>query len=970
MVSNPGAASEEVQVAISARDEFSGPVNEMTTSLGALNKKTMAVAAGGVAALAGALGGKSVAAAADFEAAMADVQKVTDQETAAELSDDIQELSEEIPLATDELADLAAQAGRFGAEGAEEIRDFTEVAAEMGAATTLAADEAGRSLAKLSEAVGSPLSEVRTLGDAINELSNNFATNSQEIVDAAQRSGIALRTLGASENEILGLATAINETSVSSRRAGNALRQLGEAFGDTNTIREMANDLRETGELTRLLDDDMGGLQRQLEEQETSVHNANSALRREQEELRKLQTELRETDGELESLGEEHDELGDKISENRIQIQEIRVQARREGRDLTEEEKEQIDELQLKNDELRLQQDKLKREMDETREAREDQVEQVEEQKATIEEQQDVVESEKEQLADLSAELLNTAAEEETADTMLGIAEAMEQNEELSDRLADTLSTQQLRALEKVGSNTDSVREAMETSNDAMEEGGSLAREVSIETDTLQGQFELLKSEIDNVFVGIGENLVPVTGELIDGFSNLVDAGSEVGEDILPELTDGVGEGIDTFDDFVDSNEGIQDALEDTEEVVDSTAGAALSAVRGDYSGAMDQLERAADSATDGFKNALVGPGGGGGIIETLRTTVNDGQRWLQSEGGDVIREGMVGLGEAAVDGVDDLSTILVGPDGESGALSAMVDQGAEFLRDTAPELFGEAMQAIGTGIRRGLIDLTNPLRGEDSEIWDLLADGATWLVTNLPDLFFAVGEGIVDAITEGVKGLFEGLVGNSVLKDQISDAGDWLVENAASLVGGVGSAIVDGIVGGIKDVAGDLKSALLNPIDTAVGTINDVLPAAIDVPEIGPFGGGSVSTGRAGDVPGVPDKVKAPEFGPYGGGEVDVPGVPLEGLDTGGFIKEQMPAMLHAGERVLPESQVSERGEASFDPDSVARGFDNSAVAQDINGQLSALQQAMVRLAEEIDPATRSDVRDIMKEEARRSRL
>ena len=184
MVQTP--AAEEVQVAVGAdTSDFNGSIESAQQTLLGFNKKTAAVAAGGVAALGAALAGKSVSAAADFEDAMADVAKVTDEQTAAKLEDDIQGLAEEIPLATDELAGLAAQAGRFGVEGAENIEEFTRVAGEMGAATTLSADEAGRSLAKVAESTGEPLENVQELGDSINELSNNFATNSQEIVDSA-----------------------------------------------------------------------------------------------------------------------------------------------------------------------------------------------------------------------------------------------------------------------------------------------------------------------------------------------------------------------------------------------------------------------------------------------------------------------------------------------------------------------------------------------------------------------------------------------------------------------------------------------------------------------------------------------------------------------------------------------------------------------------------------------------------------
>lgn len=51
---------------------------------------------------------------------------------------------------------------------------------------------------------------------------------------------------------------------------------------------------------------------------------------------------------------------------------------------------------------------------------------------------------------------------------------------------------------------------------------------------------------------------------------------------------------------------------------------------------------------------------------------------------------------------------------------------------------------------------------------------------------------------------------------------------------------------------------------------------------------------------------------------------------------------MAHRGERVLPESQVTDRGEASFDPNSVADGFDSSATAQEMVDKLDRIDSAI----------------------------
>jgi hypothetical protein len=72
--------------------------------------------------------------------------------------------------------------------------------------------------------------------------------------------------------------------------------------------------------------------------------------------------------------------------------------------------------------------------------------------------------------------------------------------------------------------------------------------------------------------------------------------------------------------------------------------------------------------------------------------------------------------------------------------------------------------------------------------------------------------------------------------------------------------------------------------------------------------------------------------------------------MASGGFVGQSGAAMLHKNERVLPSSQVSDRGEASFDPSSVADGFDNSAVARDLSSKLDRLHGDLQELSKAVD--------------------
>ncbi|WP_436933699.1 hypothetical protein [Halovenus marina] len=368
---------------------------------------------------------------------------------------------------------------------------------------------------------------------------------------------------------------------------------------------------------------------------------------------------------------------------------------------------------------------------------------------------------------------------------------------------------------------------------------------------------------------------------------------------------------------FVNENETTQASIGDLQESLSSASDGILQLSRGKWSSGFDSLTSAADSAFESIETTLVGSGGSGGLTAVADTAVSDAQNWLQSEGTTAVEEAFGAVVSASVDSVDTLSNILVGPNGSSGVLSETVDQADVFLSTTAPKLLGAAAEGVGNAIRGALVDFTNPLRGKNSEIWDMLADAATWLVSNSPQLFRAVGASIVNSIIEGVKGLFAGLVGNSVLKDEISDAGDWLVNNMGSVLGDVGGAIVDEVIDSITGIATGIKNKIRSGINTAIRSVNNFLPNSIGVPQIGPYGGNIIDTGPAGKVPGVPNEVRFPQIGPYGGGSVNIPGVPidtLEGAETGGYIDTGGLLNVHAGERVVPAAQVDDRGPAPIE--------------------------------------------------------
>lgn len=162
----------------------------------------------------------------DFETAMVEVQKVTDKAVSKQMEVRIRDMAKVIPVAQDALANMTADAARFGIRGVDNIESFTRAVAKMSIATDLTTDEAGVAFAKIEQLTGVSAKQTENLGSAINHLANNYATSSSEIVSAMLRSSAAASDFGLNATQIAGLSAQINAVSESAERAGTRMRTL------------------------------------------------------------------------------------------------------------------------------------------------------------------------------------------------------------------------------------------------------------------------------------------------------------------------------------------------------------------------------------------------------------------------------------------------------------------------------------------------------------------------------------------------------------------------------------------------------------------------------------------------------------------------------------------------------------------------------------------------------------------------
>lgn len=162
-----------------------------------------------------------------FESAMADVRKVVDgtDEDIAALGATIQRLSREIPLASTELAAMAASAGQLGVKLGD-IPEFVTTTAKMAVAFDMPAEEAGDAMAKLANVFGIPIAEIGKLGDAINQISNESPAKASEIVRALSRVGGVSKAFGLAATDAAALASAFVALGKPPEVAGTAINAM------------------------------------------------------------------------------------------------------------------------------------------------------------------------------------------------------------------------------------------------------------------------------------------------------------------------------------------------------------------------------------------------------------------------------------------------------------------------------------------------------------------------------------------------------------------------------------------------------------------------------------------------------------------------------------------------------------------------------------------------------------------------
>ncbi|WLG37618.1 phage tail tape measure protein [Pseudomonas rhodesiae] len=152
-----------------------------------------------------------VKAAIGFESAMADVKKVVNFDTPQQFKDmsqDVRNLSKELPMSAEGIAAIVAAGGQSGI-AREELNAFAQDAVKMGIAFDTTAEESGSMMAKWRTAFKLSQTDVVGLADKINELGNTGAASVGQISKIVTAIGPLGEIAGLNAGQIAAMASSL-----------------------------------------------------------------------------------------------------------------------------------------------------------------------------------------------------------------------------------------------------------------------------------------------------------------------------------------------------------------------------------------------------------------------------------------------------------------------------------------------------------------------------------------------------------------------------------------------------------------------------------------------------------------------------------------------------------------------------------------------------------------------------------------
>ncbi|CUU82482.1 phage tail tape measure protein [Campylobacter hyointestinalis subsp. hyointestinalis] len=165
----------------------------------------------------------------DFESSMSDVKKYVEFKSEDEvkiLGEQIKQLSRELGVNANELAQISASGGQLGLKS-DEIAGFTKLVSKMGVAFDMSGKDAGDAIALTMNNLKLGIDEIAVLGDKINYLDDKMSmVNARDIINVIGRTAGSGSILGLKGDKISALASSFLSLGKAPEVASTAMNSL------------------------------------------------------------------------------------------------------------------------------------------------------------------------------------------------------------------------------------------------------------------------------------------------------------------------------------------------------------------------------------------------------------------------------------------------------------------------------------------------------------------------------------------------------------------------------------------------------------------------------------------------------------------------------------------------------------------------------------------------------------------------
>ena len=167
--------------------------------------------------------------AVDFESSMAEVKKYVDfksEDEVKNLGEQIKQLSRELGINANELAQISASGGQLGLDSSK-IADFTKLVSKMGVAFDMSGKDAGDAIALTMNNLKLGIDEIATLGDKINYLDDKMSmVKARDIINVIGSTAGSGSILGLKGDKISALASSFLSLGKAPEVASTAMNSL------------------------------------------------------------------------------------------------------------------------------------------------------------------------------------------------------------------------------------------------------------------------------------------------------------------------------------------------------------------------------------------------------------------------------------------------------------------------------------------------------------------------------------------------------------------------------------------------------------------------------------------------------------------------------------------------------------------------------------------------------------------------